>query len=124
LPFSPRSYQEEFLLCARYCYVPPTPTSSSIIGTGTCATTTTARAVIPTPVPMYKVPTVTATGSDWLVSDELNTTAVTSVAVVPELINTFSPCLSFSVASGLTQYRPITIRSNGANKKLILEAEI
>jgi hypothetical protein len=73
---------------------------------------------------MYAVPTVTATYSEWIVSDEINSTTVTNIYPIAELTTNYNPVLDFVTAGGLTQFRPVMIRSNGANKKLVLSAEI
>jgi len=73
---------------------------------------------------MYAVPSVTATYSDWIVSDEVNSTTVTDIDPIAELTTNYNPILAFATEGGLTQFRPVMIRSKGANKKLILSAEI
>lgn len=126
LPFQPKPYAEELLLCQRYCWVINSLTDS-FIGNGLAASTTTTYVLLIPPVPMRsQAPDLTATAADWKVYDGNTATDVTSLTVIGATYSSrTSIALNASVASGLTQFRPyLLIADSGGSRILILDCEI
>lgn len=128
LPFQPKSYEEELRACLRYCKVITVGANYFAAGFGWANTTTTARIGIPLGVNMRTTPALTATAGDWQLADSANAGVdVTGIAMstdpysVPESMIWVLP----SVASGLTQYRPYALRSDGVGvRTMIFDAEL
>lgn len=123
--FMPKRINQELLDCQRYCFIPDTSEGATIIGMGIAVSTTIGRIFINTPVEMIKRPAIIATAGDWRVSDEIAVVVTVTNIVLASLQNSKSLVgIEFTVASGLTQYRPVSVRTSSAGKKFILSAEL
>lgn len=113
-PFDFRSIGTELSLCQRYCYVMGRADLYNELGLGVCATTTNAQIAINLPVPMRTTPTAITTSGNFQVSDFFNATAITAFSVPANQNSPNILSVQATVASGLTQFRPIRVESNNS----------
>ena len=120
-PFEHRSYGEELALCQRYYQSFEAQNGATTFGVAYAFNSTHAydgtQLIFPTV--MRAVPTRSTSGN-WQTSD--GTGAVLGITGFYGTLNTWGYQLGFSVASGLTQFRPYAIRSS--NGKLNFDAEL
>jgi hypothetical protein len=121
--FDFRPYGTELSLCQRYCTVfTNLNTNDGIPGLGMAYSTTRVISQMSLPVtPRTNAPSVSYTGV-WSVSDGVTATAATNVTSGGTGINCAS--LDFTVASGLTQYRPYYAYSGSTGSKIIVSMEL
>jgi hypothetical protein len=124
LPFMPKSYEEELRACQRYCFVPDCSAATSLIGIGSAASTTIIGIKVKLPVTMRTAPTITATATDFFLSDGvgagIDLSSIALFSATKDLVE-----IDARVASGLTQYRFYTLFSDAtANRILVLSAEL
>jgi len=126
LPFQPKSFEEELRACQRYCWVPALSPANTVIGFGTSTSTTAARIIVSLPVTMRIIPTPTVTAGDYMLNDGGALTDVTALTnVASGQFNGNNYWFQVTVASGLTQYRPVFLISDGTtNRVMILSAEL
>jgi len=128
LPFQPKSYEEELRACQRYCFVPDLTAGVTVVGIGTGSSTTIARILVNLPVTMRTInPTLTATAGDYQLYDGSNAASDLTVIGKDDAVaigkNLYA--IKATVASGLTQYRPYMLISDGtANRVMIIDAEL
>jgi hypothetical protein len=93
---------------------------------GTAATTTIALCSLSLGAEMRTNPTLTATATEWVLSDGANTSIdLTAISIQPSANSVTSPMIRCEVASGLTQYRPYFLAADvNQNRKLIFSAEL
>lgn len=124
LPFMPKSFEEELRACQRYCYAFTADNSESSIGTGFAATGNTAFAQLHLPVPLRTTPTLTATATDWKLTDGGTPIDLTALSIQSNINSSISPLLR-AEGTGLTQYRPYIMAADGTpGRLLILSAEL
>lgn len=124
LPFMPKSYEDELRACKRYC-VGITSLSGQAIAQGLATSTTAGRMFMPLGVEMRTPPTLTATASDWQLSDGASASVdVTVLATIANFTSTKGVFFQSDAASGLTQWRPYYLIADSAGKVLILSAEL
>ena len=126
--FERRHISVEENLCYRYYW---RWTSSSTFSTspftGSAVSTTVSQSTVNTVVPMRATPTSVDTGGTLAVSDGPNIHEVTSVSIIGSTAagSRYAVPVSFTVASGLTQFRPYFVRAfNDSTAYLGLNAEI
>lgn len=126
--FVPKSYEEELFACQRYCYVPPTPGTGSFVGFGMCISNALARIFVHFPNTMHRLPTLTATASDWQIDDSAAGTDVTAINNTDEATwnTTRMNNLRIGVAATpFTDKRPCSLKCDGtANRVMIFNAEL
>lgn len=126
--FMPKSYDEELFACQRYCYVPPTPGTGSFIGFGMCISNALARIFVNFPNTMRRLPTLTATASDWQIDDSAAGTDVTAINNTDEATwnTTRMNNLRIGVSgTPFTDKRPCSLKCDGtANRVMIFDAEL
>ena len=126
LPFQPRASQDELTLCRRYCRVITTSTAIEVVGLGSPSSTSGGTMIVglETPSTMRTTPTLTATASDWSVTDGTTTTALTSLSISPISANT-ALVLAFGVSgTPLTQFRQMFLVAPTAPKTMIFSSEL
>jgi len=121
--FDYRPYGTEFMLCQRYCCVFTSASANDTLpGLGIAYNTTHVISNVPlTVTPRINNPTISYSGN-WSVSDGVTGTAVTNIASGGYSINAVS--LDFTVASGLTQFRPYYQYTVGTGSKIIASMEL
>ncbi len=127
LPFMPKSYEEELRACKRYCVLLNGGDQGSFSPAfGTAATTTIALCYLSLGAEMRTNPTLTATATDWVLSDGANTSIdLTAISIQPTTNSVTLPMIRCEVAAGLTQYRPYFLAADeNQNRKLIFSAEL
>ena len=125
LPFMAKRFEDELRACQRYCYA---ATGSGLfgIGVGSAHTTTEAAIAIYLPVEMKAIPTLTATGTEFVLMDGQNA----AVHMTDILSSTAATSKKFAwvtctTASGLTAFRPYFLTGdNGGTRLLLLTAEL
>lgn len=124
LPFQPKSYEDELRACQRYCQA--FSTAAGIIGWGQAGTTTYANINVPLKGYMRTIPTLTATAGDWqLIDNNSAAVDVTTLAIDTSTDSEFIIPLNTGVASGLTQFRPYSLKADGGGTRLlVLSAEL
>jgi len=112
---SGNSPQAELALCQRYYYRTTADTTFAYLGFGMCVSTTVAKIQITPPVTMRIVPTTldTPTVSTLRLTDGVTGTTATAVAYDTDTTNEIMT-FNVSVASGLTQFRPIFFGANNS----------
>ena len=127
LPFMPKSFEEELRACQRYCNVLNAGTQSGFsVGFGSAATTTIALISLSLGIPMRIDPILTATATDWYLTDGATTpTDLTAISIQSSANSVISPSIRCEVATGLTQYRPYSLTAdNNQNRIMIFSAEL
>ena len=126
LPFQPKSYEEELRACQRYAYVFNSIETLSSIGIAFGQSATAARAVINIPTNLRTIPTLTATASDFELSDGIAAGVdCTTIALTSNCAGNSSFTLDLGVTTGLTARYPYSLRTNnGVGKLLILSSEL
>jgi len=121
--FDYRPYGTELMLCQRYCCVFTSASANDTLpGLGIAYNTTHVISNVPlTVTPRINNPTISYSGN-WSVSDGVTGTAVTNIASGGYSINAVS--LDFTVASGLTQFRPYYQYTVGTGSKIIASMEL
>ena len=121
-PFERRLYNQELANCQRYYARLNAGTSAyTAFGSGIAYTTTTGQFYIKYPTTMRATPTFN--GANLGFNDGTASTAVTGNA--SSYLGTDSGTQQFSVASGLTQYRPYLLAGNNSTSAYIeLSAEL
>jgi len=126
-PFEHRMYSTELAMCQRYFYIadsylggaPTYPT----IGAGYNVSSTEARISIQYPVMMRAKPTLSYTGTLYVLNSAGSGLAVTSIA--SNYGNPMSAMVAFGVASGLTQgHGTVVITNNGSGQTFQANAEL
>lgn len=127
MEYKPPSYEEELRACQRYCYVNGSTSSytNAMIAWGWAGDNTTVEANLCFPVQMRTFPTITATGSDWVISDRgSGAIDCTGISLSTGVQSTNMAMIRVTTA-GHTQYRPYAICADGtAGRLLILDAEL
>jgi len=117
LPFRTNgaTFQGELAACQRYYYrTNSTASSYAILTNGGWATgTTAAKLFMNYPVQMRTKVTTLESGGTLRLSDDANTYAPTSYSMDTNNNNANIAVITVNVASGLTQYRPYTVRCEG-----------
>jgi len=126
-PFEHRPYGAELALCQRYFYIADAYLGGSAnypsIGAGFNVSTTEARIAIQYPVMMRAKPTLSQTGTLFLLNSAGSGQIVTSIST--NYGNAMSGMVAFGVASGLTQgHGNILITNNGSGQTLQANAEL
>jgi len=103
--------QGELAACQRYYWRSAGGTTYTVSGFGFCNNTTTAYIGINLPVPMRSVPASVEFSAQNL-NDAAANYAVTAISMTSTWRATNMVMLETSVASGLTQYRPIFLTNN------------
>lgn len=134
LPFQPKSYAQELADCQRYCYRAgaingETPGSYQDYGIGMCLNTTIARLSVRFPVRMrLNPPTMSTSGTDshFQLYDGAGAYACSDVPILQSATGSNASIqLYFTVASGLTAYRPIIFMNNNTGNGWIqFDAEL
>jgi hypothetical protein len=122
--FDYRPYGTELALCQRYCVVFANAGTNDLIpGLGTGYSTTHMLSMVPLPVtPRTYNPTVSYTGS-WNLGDGVAAgNSVTNISSGGTSINCVA--LDFTVASGLTLYRPYYVSGGSSTAKIISSTEL
>jgi hypothetical protein len=121
--FDYRSYGTELALCQRYAVVLTSLNSNDgISGLGTAYSTTHTIEYVSLPVtPRINNPTISYSGT-WNLGDGVTASVITNIASGGTSINSAS--LDFTVASGLTTYRPYYAYSTGIGSKIIISMEL
>lgn len=116
----------ELARCQHFCYVEePGGLSYPFAAHGFANATTTLNVFMRFPVTMRVAPTLTAAGaaSDYSVADGVTATALSALPVIgvatPNAVR-----LDLAVASGLTQFRPYSMRGATTTAKLTFSAEL
>jgi hypothetical protein len=126
--FERRHISVEESLCYRYYWRwTAAATFSTSPFTGNAVSTTVVQSMFNTVVPMRATPTSVETGGTLRVTDGPGGQDVTGVAVVGTVSagSRFGVPINFTVASGLTQYRPYFVTaSNDASAYIGIIAEI
>ena len=121
LPFQPKSYAQELADCQRYCLAYNLPAGSPL-ATGNGIGTTFLYATLNLPVEMRTIPTMTATASDWIVSDWTAGNDCTALSILrgsPSVL-----LLKATVASGITQFKFYNLITNASARSLYFDAEL
>ena len=126
LPFSPKGFAQELLNCQRYCFtLIESTTANALVGIGIVATTTAALIGVNLPAIMRIPPALTVTAAEWQLSDTVNAaTNATAISISTSSNSKSRVALTVTVASGLTQFRPMFLQAIGGNKIMIFDAEI
>jgi hypothetical protein len=127
LPYHPKTYQQEYLDCLRYCFCQITPAAGYAVSTlGYANSTTHAYPFIEYAVPMRRQPnieTAYTTATDWQLADGVNAAADVTAMSINQ--STKYRLMMDCTATGLTQYRTYVIVSDsGGARTLSLEAEV
>jgi hypothetical protein len=123
-PFEYRQHGQELALCQRYFISYGQTTGYERFGVGVCNGTTTTSISTFLPVQMRAQPTLTfSSAGHFGVYDGGNVYAVTAISTDQQSEKVYTA--GYTVASGLTQYRPaILVANNTASAKLSLSAEL
>lgn len=125
ISFMPKHVAVEQRDCDRYFQLYNADETNSRIGFGSAASTTVAHIVINLREKMRIVPALTATATDWRVSDFGAGTDLTAIALTASSQTTSSVLIQCTVAAGLTANRPYTLEADGnANRQLLLSSEL
>ena len=123
-PFEQRPIGMELALCQRYCiqYGGDNLFNQFVLGFATSTTSATSSLYLPQK--MRSSPTLTTSGN-FQMSDAVTATAVTAISIAASSSSTQIVCFSFSVASGLTAFRPMRAEAaNSLTTSVILSAEL
>jgi hypothetical protein len=125
LPFQPKHRREELNDCHRFCQV-ITSQTNEVIGIGSAASTIGVYVTMYLKQTMRAIPTLTATATDWKVSDLVAGIDLTDLSFDDATIQGINQVtMRCTVASGLTQFRPYFLQSDGtAERLLIFNAEL
>lgn len=125
LPFQARQVAQEEVLAERYCQVIKDATNTGVpVGYGSAISTTVAHIQVRLN-DMRIVPTLTATATDWQLSDGVTATDLTAISILANGASTNTVTLVCTVASGLTQFRPYKLIADGTAGRLMrFEAEL
>jgi hypothetical protein len=124
LPFQPKSYEEELRACQRYCYGVTTSTANERISNGSMFTTQVAGIMINVPSVMRKIPTITATSTDWQITDGATATDLTDISISADS-NKKALLVAATVGTPLTQFRPMVLIGDGTiGRVMIFDAEL
>lgn len=105
--------QGELAACQRYYYRTNASSSTySVFGSGLATSTTSAKVFIPYPSQMRTKVTSLETGGTIRVTDDVNNYAPTGYSMDANNNNSNIATVSITVASGLTQFRPMYVRSD------------
>jgi hypothetical protein len=109
--------------CQRYAVVlTSVGANEGIGGLGIAYANNNSIQYVPLPVtPRTNSPSISYTGS-WVIGDGITGYAVTNISSGGGAINSAS--VNFTVASGLTQFRPYYAYTNGSNQKIIISMEL
>jgi hypothetical protein len=126
LPFQPKSYNEEFLLCQRFYQRYDQDNTATIFGLGFADTLTTAVIQLPLSNKMRVIPTLVYSAvGDIQAGDYVTAYPATALALRGSFSSMKVISLGITVASGLTQNRPYYVQfATGANKYLAFDAEL
>lgn len=127
MEYKPLSYADELAQCQRYCYVNGSNAThtSAMVAWGWAGDNTTVEANIAFPVQMRTFPTLTATGSDWVISDRGSGAIDCTGISLSTSVQSTSMAMVRVTTAGHTQYRPYAICADGtAGRLLILSAEL
>lgn len=121
-PFEFKSYAQELRECQRYYWRgQATGTSDALSPWGAASSTTNVQVSLATPVPMRATPT-SCTASSTRLWDGVTATAITAATVDASSPNMVG--VNFTVASGLTQFRPYRVIANTLPSYLDLTADL
>jgi hypothetical protein len=124
--WTPRANGDDQQRCERLVWAVEDNASSTTAhaGVGYAATTTTGRIFVYPPTEMRKEPAITVTVTDWDMSDGATQTTLTNLTL--GAVNSSTRCyqLTITVAAGLTQFRPYSLRANNAGKRMVFSAEL
>jgi len=125
LSHMPRHYIDELRLCRRYCRVFKSAANFHSMGFGTAISTTVARIFAPLDVRLRTVPALTATATEFDLSDGASDIACTALSLNANWKAEDSVMIDATVAAGLTQFRPYYLQTDGtAGRLLTLDAEL
>ncbi|MBW7475960.1 hypothetical protein K0T92_14535 [Paenibacillus oenotherae] len=127
LPFQPRTFAEESIMCRRYCFALSSDAANTTypVGFGYGASSTVAYIGVVFPVEMRMPPTLVATASDWQLQDGNSATDVTSLAILNNRNSKNSAVLQVTVTSLITAHRPYSLNADGiAGRMIIFDAEL
>jgi hypothetical protein len=125
-PFERRPYGTELALCQRYCTKYGGSQSLEHIGQGNAISTTTVLFDVTLPTTMRSTPSITTSGN-WFVSDGITNNGVTSFGLASGGQESSSSVVAVvaSVASGLTQFRPMFVYpNNSTSSSFVASAEL
>jgi len=120
--FLPRLYEVELGLCQRYLQGFISDSSEAIIGMGYCYSTTQVHIFYPFKTTMRIAPTLSATAADWKTADGVTEITLSALAQVTAYNSKYSQMIRGTVASGLTQYRTVSINSTASGKAIFFSA--
>ena len=123
--FDYRPYGTELALCQRYCYFAGNLTSGLTMlgGLGTAGTTTEADIQFNFPVTMRASPSVTAYSGTSFQAYDFNVGAISVSSPTISAASSVS-CFVYFTGTGLTQYRPYSLRTNNTAGGLLFSAEL
>ena len=126
-PFEHRPYDMELARCQRYFYIADAYLGGSAnypsIGAGYNISSTESRISVQYPVMMRAKPTLSYTGTLYILNSAGSGIAITSIA--SNYGNAMSGMVSFGVASGLTQgHGTVLITNNGSGQTFQASAEL
>jgi len=127
LPFMPKSYEEELRACQRFCIALTNyDQTAGPVAFGVAATTTIALVTLTLPNELRSTPVITATATDWQLSDAVNAPVdLSEIAMQGTASTRLTPQIRCTVASGLTANRPYYLVADGtANRLMIFSAEL
>lgn len=123
-PFEFRPFQQELALCQRYCWV-QSVAGNEAVAHGSANGTNQAIFLVRTPVTMRQAPTLTATFSDWQLTDGNTNHDVTSSLVQSASTPDILRMVATLSTSPLTQFRPYNLAGDaGGTRLLIAESEL
>jgi hypothetical protein len=120
--FDYRPYGQELALCQRYYIKYGTYSSNSIVAQGSALGTTTAYVSLTFPVSMRTTPTFNS--NTLTIGDGVNAATTVTGAVISSLTSDKYGAIDITVASGLTQYRPYTLRATATTGYTEWSAEL
>ena len=123
-PFEIRPFAVELALCQRYLPVIKSGASNTYTCTGYCVSTTQAAYFFPFGVTPRVAPTgiTTAAAGNYGVNDGVSNTACTSLSFLSSGMSI--AVVTGNVASGLTQYRPVTLQISASSDILFTGCEL
>ena len=126
--FTPRPYQLELEMCARYCWARQTlgTNQTMVSGMGYAAGTTRCVFDMRNPTPMRTNPSITGTASDWQAADGVSAGIdATAWAISTDPTSTAEVPVVQITVSGANSKQPYILRGDsGSNRLLILDAEL
>jgi hypothetical protein len=108
-PFERRLYNAELANCQRYYIKYGTYAGTSIVGQGSAYSTTTGYGAIAFPVTMRTTPAFSS--SNLTIGDGVNSATSITSSTINGLTSNSIGLFDITVASGLTQFRPYTLRA-------------